>query len=415
MTDILLPSPSIGDVVREGLVRSVYQPIVDLDTGEVVALEALARGPEGPFSRPDALFAAARSAGLLADLDAACRRAAFRGAAELRLVDPLTVFVNVEPEVLDAAPLDDLVATAASVPEGLRVVLEITERALVTRPAELLRTVDRVRRLGWGIAVDDVGADPASLAFMPLLRPDVVKLDLSLVQQRPSSAIAETMNAVNAYAERTGALVLAEGIEDEQHLWTARSLGATLGQGWHFGRPTADPQVARPETGLRLLPTVPDLDDRVSPFDCLPPGTRLRQSSKRLLVELSKQLEREAERVGETCVVAATFQYSHHFTPDTAVRYRALAASTAFVAALGTDLDGLEVPGVRGAHIDERDGLVDEWDVVVVGPHFSAALLARDLGDDGPDLDRRFEYAVTYDVDAVLRAARALLSRVAPR
>ena len=56
-----------------------------------------------------------------------------------------------------------------------------------------------------------------------------------------------------------------------------------------------------------------------------------------------------------------------------------------------------------------------EWDVVVLSPHFSAALLARDLGDDGPDLDRTFEYALTYDRDTVVRAAHALLSRVAPR
>ena len=96
------------------------------------------------------------------------------------------------------------------------VVLEITERALAARPAELLRTVERVRELGWGVALDDVGADSMSLAFMPLLRPDVVKLDLRLVQERPGPAIAEIMNAVNAYAERTGALVLAEGIETER-------------------------------------------------------------------------------------------------------------------------------------------------------------------------------------------------------
>ena len=65
---------------------------------------------------------------------------------------------------------------------------------------------------------------PARPPFMPLLRPDVVKLDLRLVQERPGPAVAEIMNAVNAYAERSGALVLAEGIEDDGHLRTARAL-----------------------------------------------------------------------------------------------------------------------------------------------------------------------------------------------
>ncbi len=64
----------------------------------------------------------------------------------------------------------------------------------------------KTRPGGWGVALDDVGADSMSLAFMPLLRPDVVKLDLRLVQERPGAAVAEIMNAVNAYAERTGAL-----------------------------------------------------------------------------------------------------------------------------------------------------------------------------------------------------------------
>ncbi len=65
-------------------------------------------------------------------------------------VRPLTLFVNVEPEVLDTAPMDDLLAIAQAAPGQLRVVLEITKRALAVRPADLLRTVERVRALGWG-------------------------------------------------------------------------------------------------------------------------------------------------------------------------------------------------------------------------------------------------------------------------
>jgi EAL domain-containing protein (putative c-di-GMP-specific phosphodiesterase class I) len=88
---------------------------------------------------------------------------------------------------------------------------------------------------------------------MPLLRPDVVKLDLRLVQERPGPEIAQIMNAVNAYAEQSGAVVLAEGIEDDAHLRAARGLGATLGQGWLFGRPAAGPATGR-DTGTLVLP-----------------------------------------------------------------------------------------------------------------------------------------------------------------
>ena len=412
----LQPRSAIEEVLRTDGVRSVYQPIVDLATGRIAAYEALARGPVGPLQRPDYLFDAARAAGLLAELDEACRRAAFRGALVHGLLAPLTLFVNVEPEVLDGAPLTDLIDLADSTPGELKIVLEITERALTSRPAELLRTIRRVRELGWGIALDDVGADSASLAFMPLLRPDVVKLDLRLVQERPSRAVAEIMGAVNAYAEESGALLLAEGIETEQHLMTARSLGATLGQGWMFGRPMDAPPPLEPSAIHRLrLPEPPPastggLDD--SPFACLPIGTVLVRSPKRLLIELSKHLEREALRLGETCVVAATFQHERHFTPATSVRYGRLVERTGFVCALGEDMTDEPIPGLRGSSLAAGDPLLGEWDVIVLSPHYSAALIARDLGDTGPDMERMFEYALTYQRDTAVRSARSLMVRL---
>ncbi|HEY4625891.1 MAG TPA: EAL domain-containing protein [Blastococcus sp.] len=409
------PGSALETALAPGGVRSVFQPIVELDTGRVVAYEALARGPEGPLERPDLLFAAARDDGRLAELDEICRATAFRGAVGQGLLAPLSVFVNVEPEVLDSAPLDDLLAIAERAPGNLRIVLEITERALAARPAELLQTVDRVRALGWAVAVDDVGADAMSLAFLPLLSPDVVKLDLRLVQDRPGPAVAEIMNAVNAHAERTGAVVLAEGIETEEHLATARALGATLGQGWLFGRPGPGAATGLPIGELALPGAASTGRADLSPFACLPDTVPLRRSAKSLLIELSKQLEREAMRLGETCVVAAAFQEARHFTPSTIQRYRDLVERTGFVCALGEGLSVEPLPGLRGATLSAGDRVRGEWDVVVLSPHFSAALLARDLGDDGPDLQRTFEYALTYDRDTVIRAAHALLSRVAPR
>ena len=130
---------------------------------------------------------------------------------------------------------------------------------------------------------------------------------------------------------------------------------------------------------------------RVTPFDCLPAGTPLRRSTKRLLVQLSIQLEREARRLGDTCVVGATFQHARHFTPDTARRYAGLAAGTAFTCVLGEGLGAEPPPGLRGAPLAADDPVADEWDVTVLSPHFSAALLARDLRSGGPDGEREFE------------------------
>jgi DICT domain-containing protein len=71
--------------------------------------------------------------------------------------------------------------------------------------------------------------------------------------------------------------------------------------------------------------------------------------------------------------------------------------------------------GVRGAHLDPSDPVIGEWDVVVLAPHFAAALLARDLSDDDvPDMERAFEFALTYDRDVVMAAAHSMMARIAP-
>jgi EAL domain-containing protein (putative c-di-GMP-specific phosphodiesterase class I)/DICT domain-containing protein len=408
------PIHSVRSVLASGALRALFQPIVDLDSQAVIGYEALARGPVGsPLENPLDLFAAARADGLLAELDSACRRQAFRSAVDSGRLAPLTLFVNVEPEVLDDAPLDDLLQIATSAPRALRVVFEITERAISARPAELLRTVARIRDHGWAIALDDVGADPRSLAFMSLLQPEVVKLDLRLIQQRPSPEIAGIVHAVNAYAESSGAMLLAEGIETTEHVASARALGARFGQGWLFGRPSEQPSSLRIAAAELTRSHVEPAPNR-SPFDCLAAGTSLRRAGKTLLIALSKQLEQEALERGDTAIVASAFQEARHFTIPTARRYQRLVDETAFVCVFGEGLASPPLAGIRGAALGTTDPLVGEWDVVVLTPHFAAALLARDLGDTGPDLERTFEYALTYRRDVVVRAASALMSRVAP-
>jgi EAL domain-containing protein (putative c-di-GMP-specific phosphodiesterase class I) len=371
---------------------------VHLDSGDVVAYEALSRGPAGPLERPDQLFEAARRSGRLAELDELCRRTALLSAIEAGIAAPQRLFINVEPEIVDVGSLRELLDVARNAPGDLDVVLEVTERALSARPAELLATVDRLRADGWKVALDDVGAENMSLAFMELLRPEVVKLDLRLVQERPTPDIARIMNDVNAYAERSGAVILAEGIETAEHVAIARSLGATVGQGWLLGRPASRPVDHAAVRTLDLPSVVSPQRADDSPFGCLTAGTTLRQAAKPLLIEISKHLEREALRQGPTCVVLATFQAAQHFTARTSLRYRMLAKSVAFVAAIGEGIPVEPVAGVRGAALDRSDALRAEWDIVVLAPHFAAALLARDLSTDGvQDRDRDFEFALTYD------------------
>jgi EAL domain-containing protein (putative c-di-GMP-specific phosphodiesterase class I) len=395
-------------------VHSVYQPIVDLRTGDVVAHEALARGKAGsPLESPAELFAWARQNHCEADLDLACQVAAMTGALEHRLPASIPLFINAEPAWLDTPWPPQLSQVRDRARERLQVVVEITERALVADPAGLFAAVRRVREAGWGVALDDVGAEPASLALMPFIDPDVIKLDLRLIQENTTAEIASVINAVMAHAERTGAIVLAEGIETEEHRARALAMGATLGQGWLLGRPGPLP-ARHPVPVHDLAFTRVHHRSPATPFEAIRGVRETRTTSKKLLLAMSHHLENHALSASAAPVLLSTFEDAAHFTPATAVRYQTLADRCAFVAALGAGMNPTPVPGVRGADLATDDRLAGEWVVAVVGPHFSGALIAKDLGDSGSDRDRRFEFAITHDRDLVLQAARSLFERVAP-
>jgi diguanylate cyclase (GGDEF)-like protein/PAS domain S-box-containing protein len=394
-------------------VHSVAQPIVDLDTGRTVGYEALARGNDGRL--PAELFAAAAASGDVAALDWECRRAALRGALDAGLAAPLTLFVNAEPSTLLSTAPPDFAALVEQARAELPLMLEITERDLAGRPADLLASLMKARRQGWGIAVDDVGAVDTSLALLPVLRPDVIKLDLRLVQQRTTSEVAAVVSAVLAESERSGAVLLAEGIETEQQAELALALGARLGQGYFFGRPVPLPShpsgVAIPVLTQRSA----ELPPSTTPWSMVSDNPTIRRATKPLLLALSRHLERQA-RTGQS-VVLSTFQSYELFTPLTAARYAALAQDNAFIAVFGRGIPDEPSDGVRGISIADDDPLRHEWDVVVLGPHFAAALIARDLEDADADAEseRGFDYVVTHDREIVVRAARALMARIPPR
>lgn len=409
----VVDDPMIDEIVADGLVRSVYQPIVDLDSRRVVAYEALARGPVGSsLEAPDRLFAAAAEHGLMNELDWACRAAAIQGALDAGLGRSQRLFVNVEPSTFGSrrpASLDALVARATSV---LDVVIEVTERSLVEDPASLVAEVTALRDLGLGVALDDVGAVPASLALLPFLQPDVIKLDLALVRGLADAAIASVSTAVRADAERRGAVILAEGIETEEHLARALVLGARLGQGWLFGRPGPLPVGRDPDANWPLPVASTGCGVPVSPWSLDAHRSDRRTTTKRLLMPMSRHIESRAV-AGESCVLLSAFQEARHFTPATALRYERLAPQLSLVGALGVGLGEHPAGGVRGGSIRPEHPLAGEWTVTVVGPHDAVALIAKDTGIGDSDSTRIFEYVITHDRPTVVAAARSLVQHIA--
>ncbi len=411
---VMLSQSSEADVLAAalsaGALRPEFQPIVDLYTGELVAVEALARWPGIPGADPGTVFAAAASCGATARLDWACRIAAIEAALDGDLDPSTALFVNVESATLGQDAPREYQGLIRRAQGRLRMVLELTERDLMTNPAELLKLVGQARALGWGIAMDDVGADPASLALLPLVAPDVVKLDLSLIHATRATHQARTLLAVAAYAEETGAVLLAEGIEAEIHHERARALGARYGQGWLLGRPA--PEVSRSKLG-QLPPFNPPTTADPTPFSLIQDSPRLRRGTKQLLLDMTHALERRAVASEESAVLLSAFQFAQNFTAGTISRYSEIAEKLPLVAAFGEGMDARPAPGVRGADLRPEDPLTGEWTVVAIGAHYAGALIARDCGDDVADLDRRFDFVLTHDRNLVLRAGRSLMSRIA--
>jgi EAL domain-containing protein (putative c-di-GMP-specific phosphodiesterase class I) len=407
-----IASPRIPSLIAAGGLSALFQPIVHLDSGSIVGYEALTRGPRGSaLEMPTALFTVARAEGTGGELDRACREAALAAAVAGGLEEDDLLFLNVEPSTLDRGGALDRFGEENL--HRVSVVVELTERSLTTRPAEVLSAVTWLRHRGCRIALDDVGIDPRSVALMPFVSPDLIKLDMRLVQDRIDPQIAaRTLNAIGAEAERSGATLVAEGIETEQHLERARSLGAILGQGWLFGKPGPLDPPERRGAPIVFPKTDPDTSARTTPFERLTARRPPRRGRHELLLSLSRQLEDEVAALRGEAILVSNFQASQFMTPLTLARYEELATEAALVAALGPGMSIEPGRGIRGADIPIDDDLHDEWDVTVVGPHFAAAFAAREIGDPTESGEREFEYLLTYDRNTAIDAAASLLRRV---
>jgi len=213
--------------------RLVYQPIFRADGGAVFGYEALVRTSEPRLPHPGALFDAAERLHRVHELGRLIRA---RAAALLgRGAIPLA-FVNVHPLELSD---DDLLLPDAPLSRHARsVVLEITERQSIEGVPGLPARIKALRKLGYRLAIDDLGAGYAGLATFAVLEPDVVKLDMSLVRGCDHEPVKQPLiRSMAALCKELGALVVAEGIETPAERDTVVSLGCDLLQGFLLGRP----------------------------------------------------------------------------------------------------------------------------------------------------------------------------------
>lgn len=235
----------IEEVLDSGSFEMLYQPIVELETGRLVAAEALARFTALPYRPPDVWFSEAEEAGLGAELELAAVRAAL--APLPFLPENLRVAVNVGASTIGTARLAAIIEAAGP---G-RVILELTEHLQVQDYPKLNARLKRLRRQGAYLAIDDTGAGISSLTHVLKLAPDVIKLDREITSGIDLDPVRRALtSALITFAGESGARVVAEGIETASELSTLQGLGVVYGQGFHLARPG-------PPSDLRNFEAVP--------------------------------------------------------------------------------------------------------------------------------------------------------------
>jgi diguanylate cyclase (GGDEF)-like protein len=231
---------AVRDVIRGRSLTPVYQPIVDLRDGAVLGFEGLIRpGPATPFANPGQLFAAASASGRTTELDLACFEVVAAGARDIH--PDRVISINLSPLTLEASDFGPSWLLEPLARYGLspgRIIVELTERDAITDLERLRRNIAALQHAGIRLAADDVGAGNAGLRMLSQLRFDIVKIDLSLVQEGAHhDSSRAVVRSLRDLATRQGAVVIAEGVETATQLNVLRELQIAMGQGYLLGRP----------------------------------------------------------------------------------------------------------------------------------------------------------------------------------
>lgn len=226
-------------ILFERTLTSVYEPIVRLQDRSVIGYEALSRGPVGSgLETPMALFSVAERHNLDYELDALCRQQALRNSRGLQPGHKL--FLNILPTSIHhpdfgSAQIRETLTGLGLAPRDL--VLEISERQSIANFHIFRDAIDRFSKLGFTIALDDVGTGYSSLEATMELSPEFLKIDMSLIRGIDADPNKqELLRGLQNLARRMNATIIAEGIESQAELETVCGLGIDCGQGFLLGR-----------------------------------------------------------------------------------------------------------------------------------------------------------------------------------
>ena len=234
----------LRDILHNKRLSAVFQPIIDMKTAKIIGHEGLIRGPaDSPLHSPLKLFNTARHYGLVAELEYLSRHEVLQSFYALNGVGK--VFLNVSPDVFlskysrggeTLKYIDEIGLTPQ------QVVIELTENTPSSDYQLLREACYYYRGMGFEIAIDDLGEGFSSLRMWSELRPDYVKIDQHFIQGINHDPLKlQFVRSIQEIANKSGARIVAEGIETEEELIAIRDIGIALGQGYHITRPQNHP------------------------------------------------------------------------------------------------------------------------------------------------------------------------------
>ncbi len=283
---------------------SYFQPVFNLRTGRVVGVEALMRPitSRGDILAPETLLEHARHEGLLLELERKARSVAVERFSHAARTDDLVLFLNFSATLLDSGQLDPGRLSSTIRDYGLRegsVAIEIVESGVRSQD-ELAGFARRNREAGFLIGLDDFGTKHSNLERVTIVRPDIIKIDRSIVSGTAQNPVKRSVLRSIAYLARTiGALSLAEGVEVYEDLLACAVEGVELAQGYLLGRPqptVTEAQRREPAYGsLSQLGT--DLRERLSSLNAS--SRAVEEEVEALAERLERAEDGDIERVAE--------------------------------------------------------------------------------------------------------------------
>jgi EAL domain-containing protein (putative c-di-GMP-specific phosphodiesterase class I) len=223
----------VNKIIRGEAMYPAYQPIFDLPNNKIAGFEALSRFPDLPLNAPDIWFREAHAIGMGIHLEVRAIELAMSNIQYFH--DDTYISMNISPKTITSASIVQLFDSSNALS---RIVLEITEHDAVHQYEEIAETLKPYRAQGLKVAVDDAGAGYASFRHILNLRPDYIKLDISLTHSIDSDPARRALAAALVhFSNDTGCDLIAEGVETSEELATLIELGIHKAQGFFLGRP----------------------------------------------------------------------------------------------------------------------------------------------------------------------------------